>query len=126
MEPMALPIMKSSSGVPAAVGEMLKKCATIGMPHTPDSVVTTAKWDAKVMAHPQLATCDNDCRTAPMTLLSVLLPDATGFGFNANLAATRLARPTAAINRKQARHPKPVTAAASGVVAITPPTYPDT
>ena len=33
----------SSVPLPAADGEIPKKCATIGIPHTPDSVVTTAK-----------------------------------------------------------------------------------
>src|ERR1700730_958093 len=114
--------MNASRGVPAAVGEMLKKCATIGMPHTPDSVVTTAKWEAKVIAQPQFATCVRDCRAAITTPFSVLLLCDAGSGFSASLAKPRLARPTQAMNRKQARQPKPVTAAASGVVAITPPT----
>src|SRR5882757_7546085 len=118
--------MKASRGVPAAVGEILKKCATIGMPQTPDNVVTTAKWDANVMAQPQLASWVSDCRAAITTLFSVLLLCDTGSGFSTTLAKARLARPTAAMNRKHARQPKPVTAAASGVVAMTPPTYPDT
>src|SRR5215218_6964965 len=118
--------MKTSRGVPAALGEILKKWATIGMPHTPDNVVTTAKCDAKVMAQPQLATCDRDCRPATRTLFSVLLLRKTGSGFSASLAKARLAKPIQAMNRKHARQPKPVTAAASGVVAMTPPTYPDT
>src|SRR3954453_7408006 len=114
--------MKASRGVPAAVGEMLKKCATIGMPHTPDRVVTTAKCDAKVMAQPQFATRDNDCRAATTTLFNVLLLGDTASGFRASLANPRLAKPTQAMNRKHARQPKPLTAAASGVVAMTPPT----
>src|ERR1700730_113541 len=114
--------MNASRGVPAAVGEILKKCATIGMPHTPDSVVTTAKWDAKVMAQPQFATCDSDRRAATTTLFSVLLLRDTGSGFSATLAKARLVRPTQAMNRKHVRQPKPLTAAASGVVAMTPPT----
>src|SRR5205809_409452 len=114
--------MKASRGVAAADGEMPKKCATIGMPHTPDNVVTTAKWDANVMAQPQLATWDSDCRAAARTLRRVLLLCNSGSGLSANLAKTRLTRPTQAMNRKQARQPKPVTAAASGVVAMTPPT----
>ena len=122
IEPTALPIMKASRGVPAADGEILKKCATIGMPHTPDSVVTTAKWEAKVMAQPQLASWDSDCRAAARTLFKVLLLCDTGSGFSTTLAKARLARPTQAMNRKHARQPKPVTAAASGVVAMTPPT----
>ena len=85
IEPIALPIMKASRGVLAADGEILKKCATIGIPHTPDSVVTTAKWDAKVMAHPQLPTCDSDCRLAASTTLSsVLLLRDTGSGLSAS------------------------------------------
>ena len=43
IDPIALPPMKASRGAPAADGVILKICATIGMPHTPDSVVTTAK-----------------------------------------------------------------------------------
>src|SRR6266702_5700808 len=114
--------MKASRGVPAAAGEILKKCATIGMPHTPDNVVTTAKWEAKVMAQPQFATCDRDRRAATTTLFSVLLLRDTGSGFTASWAKARLVKPIQAMNRKQARQPKPDTAAASGVVAMTPPT----
>src|ERR1035437_1920340 len=114
---------KGEQGVLAADGDMLKKCATIGIPQTPDSVVTTAKWDAKLMAHPQFAICDSDARLAARTLLSVLALSATGSGFlRAIEAKARLAKPTQAMKTKQARQPKPVTAAASGVVAITPPT----
>jgi len=106
----------------AADGDILKKCATIGIPQTPDSVVTTAKWDAKLMAHPQFAICDSAARLAARTLLSVLALRATGSGLRAIEAKARLATPTQAMKTKQARQPKPVTAAASGVVAITPPT----
>ena len=87
-----------------------------------DSVVTTAKCDANVMAQPQFATCDSECRAARMTPVNVLLLCDAGSGFNASLAKARLASPMHAISMKQARQPKPVTAAASGVVAITPPT----
>src|SRR5882757_4771188 len=114
--------MKASRGVPAAVGEMWKKCATIGMPQTPDNVVTTAKCDANVIAQPQFATWASDCRAARTTPFNVLLLCETGSGLSATLAKARLARPMQAMNRKQARQPKPETAAASGVVAITPPT----
>src|SRR4029077_13613814 len=102
--------MKASRGVPAAVGEILKKCATIGIPHTPDSVVSTAKWDAKVMAQPQLATCDKDCRAETTTLFSVLVLRKTGSAFNARWAKARLPKPIQAMSRKHARQPKPVTA----------------
>src|SRR5258708_6840461 len=101
---------------------MLKKYATIGIPHTPDRVVTTAKCDAKLMAQPQFAICDSDFQAATTTLFRVLLLRDTGSGFSATLAKARLAKPTQAMNRKHARQPKPLTAAASGVVAMTPPT----
>src|SRR5467141_2860400 len=122
IEPIALPTMNASSGVLAADGDMLKKCATIGIPHTPDSVVTTAKCDAKVMAHPQFAICESDCRLAARTPPRVLALRGTGSGLSASEAKARLATPTHAMKTKQARQPKPVTAAAHGVVAITPPT----
>src|SRR6266480_3427578 len=122
IEPIALPTMKASRGLLAADGEMLKKCATIGIPQTPDSVVTTAKCDAKVMAQPQFAICDSDRRLAARTPLRVLALRDTGSGLRANEAKARLATPMHAIKIKQARQPKPVTAAARGVVAITPPT----
>src|ERR1700731_1922312 len=73
IEPTAFPIMKASKGAPAADGDMLKTCATMGMPQTPDSVVTTAKCDAKVMAHPQFAARDKDRQAADRTLANVLL-----------------------------------------------------
>src|ERR1700722_10201788 len=106
IEPTALQIMKASSGVPAADGEMLKKCATIGMPQTPDSVVTTAKWDAKVIAHPQCASCESDWRLAASTPRKVLLLCAAGSALRTNEAKARLATPTQAIKTKQARQPK--------------------
>src|SRR5215471_8488404 len=71
IEPAALPTMKAKRGAPAAEGDMLKVCATIGMPQTPDRVVTTAKWEAKVMAQPQFAICPSACRLAKRTLLRV-------------------------------------------------------
>src|SRR5690349_9147388 len=114
--------MKARRGVAAADGEMPKRCATIGMPHTPDNVVTTAKWDANVMAQPQLAIWASDCGAAARTPRKVLLLCETGSGLRASLAKARLTRPTHAMTRKQARQPKPVTAAASGVVAMMPPT----
>src|SRR6266849_6342682 len=113
--------MKASSGAPAADGDMLKKCATIGMPHTPDSVVTTAKWDAKLMAHPQFATCVSDRLLAKRTLFRVLSLCAAWDGFSVTEAKARFATPTQAMKMKQARQPNPLTAAASGVVARTPP-----
>ncbi len=122
IEPIALPTMKASSGVLAADGEMLKKCATIGIPQTPDSVVTTAKCEAKVMAHPQFAICESDFRLAARTPPRVLALRDTGSGLIASEAKARLATPTHAMKTKHARQPNPVTAAASGVVAITPPT----
>src|SRR6266550_6813061 len=122
IEPIALPTMKASRGLLAADGEMLKKCATIGIPQTPDSVVTTAKCDANVMAHPQFATCESDCRLAARTPPRVLVLRDAGSGLSASEARARLATPTHAIKTKHARQPKPVTAEASGVVAITPPT----
>ena len=114
--------MKASRGVLAADGDILNKCATIGIPQTPDNVVTTAKWDAKLMAQPQFAICESDCRLAARTPLRVLLLRATGSGWRASEAKARFATPTQAMKTKHARQPKPVTAAASGVVAITPPT----
>ena len=114
--------MKVSRGVLAADGEILKKCATIGIPHTPASVVTTAKWDAKVMAHPQFANCASDCRLAASTLFKVLALCDTGCGLSTIEAKAKFATPTQAMKTKHARQPKPLTAAASGVVASTPPT----
>src|SRR5512140_293500 len=111
--------MKASSGVPAADGEMLKKCATIGIPHTPDSVVTTAKCDAKVIAQPQFASCERDFRLEARTPLRVLVPGDAGSDSSATEAKARFATPMQAMRTKQARQPKPVTAAASGVVAST-------
>src|SRR5262249_49551145 len=123
IEPAALPTMKASRGAPAADGDKLKRCATMGMPQTPDSVVTTAKCDAKVIAHPQFAACDKDCQAADRTFASVLLLLlATDAGLSVTEAKARFATPTQAIKMKQARQPKPLTAAASGVVAKTPPT----
>src|SRR6202158_183128 len=122
IEPIALPTMKASSGVLAADGDMLKKCATIGIPHTPDNVVTTAKCDAKVIAHPQFAICESDCRLAARTPPRVLALRDAGSGLSASEAKARLGTPTQAVKTKHERQPKPVTAAASGVVAITPPT----
>src|SRR5215813_3800194 len=107
IEPTALPIMKASRGAPAADGDMLKTCATMGMPHTPDNVVTTAKCDAKVIAHPQFAVRDRACQAAERTLANVLLLLATGAGFNVTAAKARLAAPTQAMKMKQARQPKP-------------------
>ncbi len=114
--------MKVSNGVLAADGEMLKKCATIGIPQTPDSVVTTAKWDAKLIAHPQFAKCESDFPLAARTPRNVLPECAAGSRLRTSEAKARLATPTQAMKTKQARQPNPLTAAASGVVAITPPT----
>src|SRR5450432_4312106 len=113
--------MKASSGAPAAAGDMWNRCATIGMPHTPDNVVTTAKCDAKVIAHPQFATCVSACPLATMTLFRVLLFCAPAAGLIVTEAKARFATPTQAMKMKQARQPNPETAAASGVVATTPP-----
>ncbi len=106
----------------AADGDILKKCATIGIPQTPDSVVTTAKWDAKLMAHPQFANCESAFPLAARTPPNVLALRATGSGLSASEAKARLATPTHGMKTKHARQPKPVTAAASGGGAITPPT----
>src|SRR5215813_303049 len=114
--------MKASNGPPATDGEMWKKCATIGMPHTPDSVVTTAKWEAKLIAHPQFAISESARRAAVSTLFKLLLPCAAGAGLSATAANERFATPTQAMTMKQVRQPKPVTAAASGAVATIPPT----
>ncbi len=114
--------MKASSGVLAADGEMLKKCATIGIPQTPDSVVTTAKWDAKLIAHPQFASCESDWRLAAKDAPQGLAAVRRRIGLSTSEAKARLAMPTQAMKMKQARQPNPLTAAASGVVAITPPT----
>src|SRR5215468_1229519 len=113
--------MKASRGAPAVDGDMLKICATIGMPHTPDSVVTTAKCEAKLMAQPQFAICPSACQLAKTTLFSVLLFCDTGAGLSVMEAKARFAAPTQAMTTKQARQPNPLTAAASGVVATTPP-----
>src|SRR5437879_12771366 len=86
IDPIALPTMKTSRGVLATDGDMLKKCATIGIPQTPDSVVTTAKWDAKVMAQPQFAICASDCRLAARTLPKVLALRDTVSGLRASEA----------------------------------------
>ena len=91
------------------------------MPHTPDSVVTTAKCDAKVIAHPQFATCVSARPLARRMLLRVLLFCAAGAGLSVAEAKARFATPTQAMKMKQARQPNPLTAAASGVVATTPP-----
>src|SRR3984893_15733285 len=107
IEPIALPTIKTSKGVLAADGEILKKCAIIGMPHTPDSVVTTAKWDAKVMAQPQFAICESDCRLAARTPPRVLALRDAGSGLSASEAKARLATPTQAMKKKTARQPKP-------------------
>jgi hypothetical protein len=70
---------------------MWKKCATIGIPHTPDSVVTTAKWDAKAIAHPQFASCESDWRLAASTPRKVLSPCAAGSALRTTEAKARLA-----------------------------------
>src|SRR6202035_2001083 len=93
IEPIALPTMKASSGVLAADGDMMKKCATIGIPHTPDSVVTTAHCDAKVIAHRQLGICEGDFRLAARTPPRVLALRDTGSGLSASEAKARLATP---------------------------------
>src|SRR5262245_64251105 len=111
--------MNASRGAPAADGDMLKTCATIGMPHTPDSVVTTAKCEAKLMAQPQFSICPSACRLAATTLPSVLPLCDTGAGLRATAAKARFAAPTHAMKIKQVRQPNPLTAAASGVVAMT-------
>src|SRR3984893_1704235 len=122
IEPIALLIIKASNGVLAADGDILKKCATIGIPQTPDNVVTTAKWDAKLMAHPQFASCESAFRLAERTPPHVFALRATGSALSASEAKARFATPTQAMKTKHARQPNPVTVAASGVVAITPPT----
>src|SRR3569832_2248 len=114
--------MKASSGVPAADGEMLKSCATIGIPQTPDSVVTTAKCEAKLIATPQFAVEPRAWQLASSTLLKVLLLCGPAAGLTVSDATARVATPTQAMKTKQARQPKPLIAAASGVVANTPPT----
>src|ERR1700692_2539518 len=99
--------MKVSSGVPAADGEMLKKCATIGIPHTPDNVVTTAKCEAKLIAQPQFAIWERARRLASRTPLNVLLECAAGSGFSTTEAKARFATPMQAMKTKQARHANP-------------------
>src|SRR5260370_38827396 len=115
--------MKASSGVLAADGDMLKKCATIGIPHTPDSVVTTAKCDAKVIAHPQFAICESDCRLAARTPPRVLALRDTGSGLSASEAKARLATPTHAMTPKHAPQPNPLTPAATDLLPTTPPPH---
>src|SRR5689334_6169066 len=114
--------MKASRGAPAAEGDILKRCATMGIPHTPDSVVTTAKCDAKLIAQPQFAACVSARRLETRTPLIVLSLREDGSGLSASHAAVRFTIPAHAIKTKQARQPNPLTAAASGVVARTPPT----
>src|SRR5258707_4115378 len=105
IEPIALPTMKASSGVLAADGDMLKKCATIGIPHTPDSVVTTAKCDAKAIAHPQFAICESACRLAARTPPRALALTDAGSGLSADEAKARLGKPMPALQTNQARPP---------------------
>ena len=83
--------------------------------------MTTAKCDAKLIAQPQFAADPSACQLASRTLFSVLPLLFDGAAFSAIEAHARLAIPTQAMKKKQARQPKPLTAAASGVVAMTPP-----
>src|SRR3569832_1434056 len=94
--------MKASSGVPAADGEMLKSCATIGIPQTPDSVVTTAKCEAKLIATPQFAVEPRAWQLASSTLLKVLLLCGPAAGLTVTDAKARFATPTQAMKTKQA------------------------
>lgn len=97
--------------------EILKKCATIQTtPHAGQRRHDGEVGRQKSWRSPQLATCDGDCRAATTTLLSVLLLRDARSGFQCELGEREIGqKPMQAINRKQARQPKPDTAAASRV-----------
>src|SRR5215470_8729904 len=97
--------MNARSGTPATDASNWKTARIRGIPQTPDSVVTTVKWDAKVNAHPQFGDRRRASRVAERSFLIVGEVAAGGAGLMKCRPKQKLIRPIAAIIRNDVRQP---------------------